>query len=53
MIEWFKRQSASTKVMIGIIIVSILGIIINWKNVSTEASEAVNSRIERLMGDTK
>jgi len=53
MIKWFKKQSPSIKVMIGIILVSILGIMINWQNVSKDASEAINNRIDVMMGDAK
>ena len=53
MTKWFKNQSASIKVMIILIIVSIVGIIINWNNVSNDVYEAINSRIEVITEDTK
>ena len=53
MIKWFKAQNASIKVMIILIAVSIVGIIINWDNVSKDTSEAITSRIERLTEGAK
>ncbi len=53
MIKWFKEQSSSIKVMIILIIVSVIGIAINWENVSNDTYEAINSRIEVIMDDTK
>lgn len=51
--EWFKRQSPSIKVMMLLIGTSILGIVVNWENVSGGVYEAINSRIETIMDDTK
>lgn len=46
MIQWFKNLSRSEKIMIGLILMLLLGIISRWQVIEKEGGEAIRSRFE-------
>lgn len=46
MIKWFKGLSLSEKVMIGLIVMLLVGIISRWQVIKEEGGEAIRNRLQ-------
>ncbi|MFI3331415.1 MAG: hypothetical protein R3Y38_06380 [Rikenellaceae bacterium] len=46
--DWLKKRSTSEKVMLGLIIMLLIGVLSRWEFIKKEGGEAIKNRIELI-----